>query len=58
MDTRVLKPFADRETGARYNAGYLYVGTAERVKELAAGGYVEAPRTPPKATAARTRKKK
>ena len=44
MEAKVLRDFRDRDTWAQYREGDAYHGTEARVSELAAGGYVEAPR--------------
>lgn len=40
MQTKVLKAFVDKVTGTGYNAGSSFIGEADRIAELAAGGYV------------------
>lgn len=41
MQTKVLKAFVDKDTKASYNAGNVFTGSADRIAELAAGGFVE-----------------
>lgn len=40
MQTKVLKAFVDKVTGTGYNAGSCFIGEADRIAELATGGYV------------------
>lgn len=47
MRAEVKSPFQDRETGKVYMAGDSYEGGEERVAELAAGGFVIAPKRKP-----------
>lgn len=55
MEAVVIRCFCDRTAAERFvPVGSTYVGTADRIAELAAGGYVEAPEQP----AQKPRKKK
>lgn len=55
MEAVVIHCFCDRTAAERFvPVGSTYVGTADRIAELAAGGYVEAPEQP----AQRPRKKR
>ena len=55
MEAVVIRCFCDRLAAERFvPVGSTYVGTADRIAELAAGGYVEAPEQP----AQRPRKKR
>lgn len=47
MEAVVIRCFCDRTAAERFiPVGSTYVGTADRIAELAAAGYVEAPETP------------
>lgn len=48
MRAVVIRCFCDRTAAERFvPVGSTYEGTAERIAELAAGGYVEAPEPKP-----------
>ena len=47
MEAVVIRCFCDKTAAERFiPVGSTYVGTADRISELAAAGYVEAPETP------------
>lgn len=47
MEAVVIRCFCDRLAAERFvPVGTVYEGTADRIAELAAGGYVEAPEQP------------
>lgn len=47
MEAVVIRCFCDRTAAERFvPVGSTYVGTADRISELAAAGYVEAPEQP------------
>lgn len=49
MEAVVIRCFCDRTAAERFvPVGSTYVGTPDRIAELAAGGYVEAPEPPEK----------
>lgn len=52
----VIKAFTDKGTGKIYLVGDTYAGSAERVAELAKGGYVDAPKAAPAKKVAPKRK--
>lgn len=55
MEALVIRCFCDKTAAERFvPVGSTYVGTADRIAELAAAGYVEAPEQP----AQKPRKKK
>lgn len=48
MDAAVIKRFCDRLTGRIYKVGETFTGDAERVSELAQGGWVQPTAKPKK----------
>ena len=49
MEAVVVRCFCDRTADERFvPVGTVYEGTADRIAELAAGGYVDAPEQPAK----------
>lgn len=58
MKAAVIRCFCDRTAAERFvPVGSTYEGTAERIAELAAGGYVEAPEPEPEPEQRRRKKR-